>query len=255
MNATNYAIRLIIDGYVVVPDVLTPDEVQSMSNGFERRAGELDKRWMNWEEICEVPELMSYIAHPRLMEVVDAFYVHYGQESVFANSAGIRDVFDPSKPVPAFDASDLRNGPYGWHDDVWGIKKPNAPFLPTALTSLLYLDETFADNGAYCTAVGSHHLAYAEGNKPIMPPAEIVLDNCELRPLPVKPGSVIIHRSHEWHAVVPTRQQRRVMLQTFCARTLYDLQEGHTQVSEATAALLPADRHKYLCHYSAGVTW
>jgi ectoine hydroxylase-related dioxygenase (phytanoyl-CoA dioxygenase family) len=136
-----------------------------------------------------------------------------------------------------------------------GIKRPNAEFLPTALTSLLYLDETFADNGAYCTAVGSHHLAYAEGQKPIMPPGEIVLDNCELLPLPVKPGSVIIHRAHEWHAVIPTRQRRRVMLQTFCARSLYDTQHGHTQLSEETLALLPPGRDRYICHYSAGVTW
>lgn len=255
MNATNYAIRLIIDGCVVVPDVLTPDEVNSMSAGFERRAGELDKRWMNWEEVCEVPELMSYITHPRLMEVVDAFMMHFGQETVFSNSAGIRDVYEANTPVPEFDASDLRTAPVGWHDDVWGMKNPNADFLPTTLTSLLYLDETFADSGAYCTAVGSHHLAYAQDGKPVMPPSEVVLDNCQLLPLPVKPGSVIIHRAHSWHAVVPTRQQRRVMLQTFCARATYDLQEGHTQVSDETAALLPPERHKYLCHYSAGVSW
>jgi len=255
MNATNYAIRLIIDGFVVVPDVLTPDEVNAMRRGFERRAAELDKRWMNWEEVCDVPEIVSYIAHPRLMEVVDAFMLHFGQEAVFSNSAGMRDVYDSNKPVREFDWTDLRRAPVGWHDDVWGMRNPNAAFLPTALTSLLYLDETFADSGAYCAAAGSHHLAYAQDEKPIMPPGEVVLDNCELRPLPVKPGSVIIHRSHNWHAVVPTRQQRRIMLQTFCARASYDLQEGHTQVSDETAVLLPPGRHQYLCHYSAGVTW
>ncbi|HVF11114.1 MAG TPA: phytanoyl-CoA dioxygenase family protein [Abditibacteriaceae bacterium] len=249
------AMRLIIDGCVVVPNVLVGDELKAMQDAFERRAGELGKRWMNWEDICLEPEIARYIAHPNLMAVVDAFTNHFGHEAVFSNSSGMRDAFNPEKPVPPFTPGDLRRGPLGWHDDVMGMRNPRASFLPTTLSALLYLDDTFADNGAYCTALGSHHLAYATPeDTPMMSPGEVVLDNCELKPLPVKAGSVVIHRAHSWHGVVPPRQRRRLVLQTFCARALYDSQEGHTQVSEETAALIPADRHRYLCHYAEKAT-
>jgi hypothetical protein len=249
-NAFNLAMRLIIDGCVVVPDVLVGDELKAMQDAFERRADELGKRWMAWEDISLVPEIAQYIAHPNLMAVVEPFVNHFGHAAVFSNSSGMRDSFDPQAPIRPFTAGDLRAGPLGWHDDVQGMKTPCASFLPTAVSSLLYLDDTFADNGAYCTALGSHHLSYATPqNTPMMTPGEVVLDNCELKALPLKAGSVIIHRSHSWHGVVPPRQRRRLVLQTFCARALYDLQVGHTQLSEETTAMIPADRHRYLCHY------
>lgn len=249
MNATNYAIRLIIDGYVAVPDVVTGDELEDMRAGFERQAAALGKRWMNWDEISEVPELVRYIAHPKLMAVIDAYLGHFGHEAVFANSSGVRDVYDPAKPAKNVNTSDLRNSPIGWHDDVMGMRHPNAKILQTTLTSLLYLDDTSVESGAYCAAAGSHHVSYADGEKPVMPPAATVLDNCELRPVPVTAGSVIIHRGHHWHGVLPVHRQRRLMLQTFSARDVYDLQEGHTQLSAASIALIPPGRERYICHY------
>jgi len=251
-DAFHLAMRLIIDGCVVVPDVLVGDELKAMQDAFERRAGELDKRWMAWEDIELEPEVARYIAHPNLMAVVEPFINHFGHEAVFSNCSGMRDSFDGRKPERPFTSGDLRSGPLGWHDDVQGMRNPSASFLPTTLATLLYLDDTFADNGAYCTALGSHHLSYATPqDTPMMTPRDVVLDNCELKALPVKAGSVIIHRAHGWHGVIPPRQQRRLVLQTFCARAIYDSQEGHTQVSAATAALIPAARHRYLCHYAA----
>jgi ectoine hydroxylase-related dioxygenase (phytanoyl-CoA dioxygenase family) len=145
---------------------------------------------------------------------------------------------------------DLRTAGVGWHDDVMGMKNPNSDILQTTLTSLLYLDDTFADNGAYCTAIGSHHLAGATfDKKPILAKPEFVLQQCELRPLPLKAGSVIIHRGHNWHGVIPCKQRRRLVLQTFSTPEHYDLQIGHTQLSDATIALIPQAQHKYLTSY------
>ena len=66
----------------------------------------------------------------------------------------------------------------------------------------------------------------------------------------VKPGDVIVHRGHHWHAVVPPRLQRRIVLQTFSTKKQYDIQMGHTQLSDATVALIPPERQKYLQWYS-----
>lgn len=259
MNTMDYVTRLIIDGAVAIPKLLTDAELASMRAGFERRAAELGKRNLNWDEIREVPELMSWILHPRLMEIVNAYCGHFRQQAVFANCSGIRDVYGPNekRDFKPFDPTphNLRYGSVGWHDDVVGMRTPDARMMDISLTTLVYLDETFPHSGAYCSAVGSHHLAAASpDHKPILATPELVLDHCELRPLPVKAGGVVIHRSHEWHGVVPVGQMRRIMLQTFTSREVYDLQVGHTQVSDATKKLIPADRHGQLCWYSAAAT-
>ncbi|MCE9588895.1 MAG: phytanoyl-CoA dioxygenase family protein [Planctomycetes bacterium] len=243
-------VRLLIDGAIVIPDAVSKAELAVIERGFERRAAELGKREMNWDDICTVPELMGVLCHPSLMAVVEGFCKRLGHEAVFANCAGARDVFDPKQP-DKYEPPNLRHGNVGWHDDVVGMRNPNSDILPPSLTTLLYLDETFADNGAYCSAIGSHHLAGATADKkPILAKADEVLNYCELRPLPVKPGSMVVHRSHEWHGVVPPKQRRRLMLQTFTGRAVYDMQVGHTQVSDETLALIPEDRHKYFMAYS-----
>lgn len=247
MNVEHTLARLLIDGCVVLPDVVVGDELRGMQDAFERRASELGRRHFNWDDISLTPEFVRYIAHPKLMAVVEAFCKHLGHEAVFANSSGARESFDPAQK---FEPADLRHGPLGWHDDVVGMKNPNSDILQAALSSLLYLDETFADSGAYCSAVGSHHLAHATPDKrPVMAKPDFVLDHCELRPNPVTPGSVILYRAHHWHGVVPPRQRRRLVLQTFVARAHYPLQVGHTQLSPQTLKLLPAERMKYVMHY------
>jgi hypothetical protein len=185
------------------------------------------------------------------MEIATAFAAYQGHEAVFANSPGARDSFDPTKPVK-YDPSSPRTGPLGWHDDVMGMKTPNVDILGACVSSLTYLDETFADNGAYCAAIGSHHLARVSADrKPVFANAELVLSSCELRPIPVQPGTAILSRAHLWHGVVPPRQRRRLVLQGFSTKAHYDLQIGHTQLSAASLALIPPDRHRYLTSYGA----
>lgn len=251
MDIKTLVARLRIDGCVRVPGVVTGRELEGMQLAFENRAKELGTRWFNWDQISLIPEFVRYIAHPNLMAVVDAFVEHYGHEAVFTNSAGARDAFDPKNPGPDYNPPNLRHGPVGWHDDVVGMKNPNPDMLQTTLTSLLYFDETFAHDGAYCSAVGSHHLAgITPDHKPRIADGKLVLDTCELRPIPVQPGDVIIHRGHHWHAVVPPRRQRRVMLQTFSTKKQYDLQMGHTQLSPESVALIAPERKKYLQWYA-----
>jgi len=251
MDIPTLVSRLLIDGCVHFPAVVTGSELQGMQDAFERRAAQLNKRWFDWNDVSTLPEFARYIAHPRLMSLVDAFVEHLGHEAVFANSAGSRDAFDPANPGSPYDPPNLRHGPVGWHDDVPGMTNPNPDMLQTTLTTLLYLDQTFADNGAYCSAVGSHHLAgVTPDHKPRIAKKEAVFNACELRPIPVQPGDVILHRGHHWHGVVPPRTRRRLVLQTFSTRKQYHMQIGHTQLTPETVALIPPERHRYLQWYT-----
>lgn len=260
MNALDLAVRLIIDGYVVIPDAIVGDELQTIIDGFERQCAKVGKRQMQWDEVRTSPELVGYICHPKIMSVLEAYMHHFDQDPVFACYSGARDVgkpgAEPPKPRPdaagnPIDPFDIRYGQVGWHDDVAGMRNPRASLLPFAISTLLYMDETYRDSGAYCAAAGSHHLARVGPNdQAIMAPGELVLDHCELRALPVKPGSIIMHRGHNWHGVMPVRHQRRIIIQTFCARSNYPVQEGHTQLTDEERAMVPADRHKYLVTYA-----
>jgi hypothetical protein len=250
MDTNSLVARLLIDGAVIVPDVLSPDELASAREAFERHAAARGKRQFAWDELCMVPELVALICHPRLMAVVEGMISYQNEEVVFANCSGARDAHNPERPFTPFDPNDLRHGPIGWHDDVQGMKTPKAAIMNNSLTTLIYLDETFADQGAYCSAEGSHHLGRSDKNgRAIVSNKDLVLDNCHLRALPLKAGSAIVHRAHEWHGVMPIKTRRRIMLQTFVAKSTYDVQDGHTQVSEAAKALIPADRHRYLHWY------
>jgi len=250
MNAQHLAFRLIVDGYVVVPDVIAGADMEDFSDAFESHAGKIGTRHMDFAGLAGSPRMLARLCPPKMMDVVDAFYAHYSQTTAFACCSGIRDIFDPAKydaSQPWPDYSDLSTASVGWHDDVQGVKEPSFRAMSTSLSSLIYLDETFADNGAYVTAVGTHHLANpGEGDRPILSPSSLVREHAELRHLPVKPGSAIIHRAHNWHGVVSARQRRRVMIHTFIARELYFEQPGHTVIEEEHLEHIPAERHKYI---------
>lgn len=251
MDPQSAVVRLLVDGYVALPNILAGDELAALDAAFERRAKELEKRWFDWEMLDDIPEFVGYLAHPNLMQYVDAFAKHMGEEAVFANSSGARDSYDPAKPGEPFEPADYRRGPLGWHDDVMGMKNPHSDPLQVTLASLLYLDETFPANGAYCSAAGSHNLARATADKkPVLATPDLVLDHCDLRPVPLKPGGVVLFRAHHWHGVVPFKQRRRLVLQTFSTKRHYDMQIGHTQLSEKTQSMMTPEQLKYVVSYA-----
>jgi ectoine hydroxylase-related dioxygenase (phytanoyl-CoA dioxygenase family) len=250
MSSVNLAMQLIVDGYTVIPDVLDADELARMSDAFEALSGRLQKRQFGWEDMADDAGMLTHLAHPRLTEVVEAFGRHFGQEMVFTNASGARDVGNPeADPTNVPEITRL-----GWHDDVQGVTEPHGPAMVLGLNCLVYLDDTFAENGAYYAAAGSHHLAWhREDGEVVLAPSDIVLDCCELRPVPVRAGTMIVHRAHNWHGVMRGCQRRRVALQTYGAAAMYDRQKGHTQVSDETLALLPASRRRFFRRYAAAL--
>ena len=76
---------------------LTPQELASAEAGFERRAAELGRREMNWDDVKQVPELMGLLCHPALMAVVDGFCKRLGHEAVLAGLPGARQGYNPTR--------------------------------------------------------------------------------------------------------------------------------------------------------------
>ena len=253
MGEVNQALRLVLDGVLVVNEAIKGDELEMMRDGFERLCAESGKRQFEFNGISKSPEMMGWIGHPSMMNVVTPFVQHFGHEPAIACISGVRDVFNPERaPKGRTPPEALHQGKgIGWHDDVWGVTEPQFSVMETSLSCLLYLDDTYIDSGAYCTAVGSHHLVVADENdSPRTVTFEVVRDLCELKALPVKAGSLIFHRAHNWHGVVPPHQQRRIYIQTFTTLSQYDGQAGHTQFTDEQLELIPEDRHKYIRRYA-----
>lgn len=250
-DPTAIAMRLIIDGVAVIPGAVVGDELQNIRDAFELQADKLGSRAFEWDGFCQSPGLMQYICHPALMAVMDAFMAHFDQQCAFTCCSGARDVYEPSNETQQANARqpDIRN--VGWHDDVMGMKNPLYTFTAESVSSLLYMDDTFENNGAYCTALGSHHLARRGPNdEALIANAQLVFDHCKLCQVPVTAGSIILHRAHNWHGVMSPRQNRRLIITTFAVKAFYELQRGHTQLTPDQIAQLPADRHKYITHYA-----
>lgn len=253
MDTTALAAKLIVEGVVRVPQVVDAATVAAAMAAFERLAAATGKRSFDWDAVSQLPEIVACLAPPKLTAVVDAFGAHFAEPMVFTNSSGVRDAYNgkrgPDDPAPP-------KTEIGWHDDVRGVTVPQKPAMELGLTCLIYFDATFPENGAYYGAIGSHHLAtyppeHATDPKvgPRFAAAELVFDVCELRAFPMQPGDAVIHRAHNWHGVMPPRQTRRVMLQTYGSASTYDLQLGHTQLSDASLALMDPARLRFVRHY------
>ncbi|MDP6116649.1 MAG: phytanoyl-CoA dioxygenase family protein [Planctomycetota bacterium] len=255
MNVDQLLVRLLIDGYVVVPNVLNADEVKEAQAAFECKAGEHETHNLSWAQLRSEEAMVHATCHPKIMAVVDAFVSYFDQEAVLcchngARDAGGRDAHDEVEAarMPGFGSEDRRKRA-GWHNDGRVLKDVRDAFSATSLTALLYFDQTFANNGAFVVARGSHHLHFSFGTKgeqPYYPDNDFLLDNCELRPVPVEAGSAIIFRAQSWHGVLPTHlKHRRLMVQCFCAKDLFYEMHGHN-VFANEADFLPAEKHRYL---------
>jgi ectoine hydroxylase-related dioxygenase (phytanoyl-CoA dioxygenase family) len=255
MNIDQLLVQLLIDGYVVIPNVLDSDEIEEARAAFERKAKEHEAHGLTWAQLRSEESMVHATCHPKIMAVIDACVDYYVQEAALcchngARDAGVRDAYDEAEEakMTGFSPDDLRNRG-GWHADGTVLKDVRDVFSTTSLTALLYLDPTYAHNGAFITAVGSHHLHFSfgtRGDKPYFPDSNFILDNCELRPIPVEAGSAIIFRAQSWHGVLPTHlRHRRLMVQCFCPKSMFYEMHGHN-VFANEAAHLPEEKHRYL---------
>ena len=227
MTPTDYAMQLLINGYVAVPDLIVGDELEQMRADYENRAAQLGKRGMNWEEICTDPPMMRWYGHPNVLEIIKAYCGYFGQVPAIMPIGTYGDSYnpDPNEQTP-IDPDAVRRGEYELHLDPWWMKQtPHIAFI-TAAGCLFYLDDTQADSGAYLAARGSHVLTYPnEKGIPVFPTWEQVKQHCRIEPVPVTAGTGIFQLAFHWHAGSGAwRNHRRMCRFNFLARDYMYLQ-------------------------------
>jgi hypothetical protein len=253
---TKLAMKLLLDGFVVVPDVIVGDELNRMRDAFEREAARRGKREVPNEECAAVPEFAGIIGHPRLMPVVEAFMRHYGHEPALATLGLCRDIFTPGSPPPPPFQIPTDNCKVTLHNDgaPGGRVALSYDTLQRGCACLFYLDDTYPDAGSIIQAVGSHHLSYrGDDGGVISPDIETVQDSCKLEFIGVKAGGVAIQRAFNWHnAGPPPRHHRRQIRTDYTPRALYDnvglvYRPGlHMRFDASVLTHLPESRHKYM---------
>ena len=135
------------NGYVVVPDVLSPDEVGSMRAALSpwlqgERMGRNDFEGFRTERVYALlakdPRLALLVEHPRLLAIVDRLLM-------------------PGYLLSAFLAINVHSGetPQGWHYDDGGcmVQRPRQMHGVSAIWAL---DRFTVENGATQVIPGSH---------------------------------------------------------------------------------------------------
>jgi ectoine hydroxylase-related dioxygenase (phytanoyl-CoA dioxygenase family) len=260
MNATNLAVQFIMQGYVVVPGVVTGDELEAMRDAFEHLASRLGKRNFIPEEIVTMPELVNFMAHPGLQPVLDAFMGYFGHEPAIACVHLCRDIFDPTRaPVPPAGAGDIPTT-LNIHSDVGSGLDSSLSFdvLNLSIASFLFMDDTYPDAGCLVELPGSHHLTQPSAERGVLSPSkQFVKEHCPLDFVAAKAGDVVLQRGFNFHATGPEpRQKRRQIRVDYTPATLYHAislngrRDMHQKFSAATLSFLPTERHRYF-HDSA----
>ena len=252
MDAIDLAVQFIIQGYVVVPDVVIGSELEAMQDAFERLASSLGKRNFTPGEIETAPELVNFIGHPRVMPVIDAFMGHFGHEPAIAWIHLCRDIFNPASPPPPFDMSN-DNYKQSLHTDASNALVFNA--LNCSVAAFLWLDDTYPDAGCLLQVAGSHHLTQPAPDGCIIAPSkQFVREHCSVEFVAAKAGDVVLQRSFNFHGPgPPPRHKRRQLRADYVPLALYHdvspdrSQVLHQQFSQETLNLLPRERHRYFC--------
>ena len=256
METSEIVTRLLIEGYVIVPQVIEGAEIEAMRNAFESLAARVGKRSFTPEEILTEPTLLRFIAPPRLMPVLDAFFAHHGHEPAVAWLLLCRDIFDPeAPPPPPFDVA--RDGKRIWlHNDGSPGRVPLAfDVLNQGCATFLFMDDAEPDAGCLVQAPGTHHLSRpAPDGSVISPHRQFIRDHCDYVFPRIRAGDVLIQRAFNFHAPgPPPRRHRRTIRADYTPKALFHrmLLDGrrslpgvHEEFPEHAIASLPVERHR-----------
>ncbi len=247
MTATDHAMKLIIDGYVVVPQAFDADQVRAIRDAYERRCNQLGRRDLSWDDIRPDPDLIRWVAHPKTMAVVEAYTKHFGHEAVVASCPVMRDGAAPGAGPRTIDPQAVARGDIaGIHDDA----QPAIPYsvMETGCAMLLFLDDTHAHSGAFIVAPHTRQFTRVdEDDNFVKTDWEMVRRYCNPTVVPVKTGSMIFLRPYTWHAGSSAAGHRRVYHYAFTTRAQYDqCAEHHGVFTQSDLANIPPEQHRFI---------
>lgn len=262
MDVAGSVTKLLIEGYVIVPGVIIGPELDAMREGFESLASRAGKRHFTPEEILTEPALVNYIAHPRLMPVIDAFMAHFGHEPAIAWLHLCRDIFNPAAPPPPpFDVE--RDGKSIWmHNDGAPSGGGSVPLsfdvLDRGCATFVFMDDADPDAGCLVQAPGTHHLSRRGPDGGVISPhRRFIRDHCRYVFPRIRAGDALIQRAFNFHAVgPPPRRLRRTLRADYTPMALFhqicldgrrSLPGVHQAFPDSVLNQLPVERHRYFC--------
>jgi ectoine hydroxylase-related dioxygenase (phytanoyl-CoA dioxygenase family) len=170
------------DGYVVLPSLLAPHELDAVLEGLEPYLGgdaplgrnDFEGRQTNrvYALLAKVPAMAALVEHPRVLSLVDALL-----EPGYLLSAALAINLLPGETAQA------------WHYDDGFYTLPR-PRPPVSISTIWALDDFTAANGATEVVPGSHLWG-----------AETVAGDGDARAVPVvmPAGSVVVFSGTLWH--------------------------------------------------------
>jgi phytanoyl-CoA hydroxylase len=217
------------DGFIVLPDILTRDQVGALrrvTEEFVRNARSVAAN----DEIYDLEDSHS-AAEPRVRRIKTP-HLHHPEYARAAGHPKIVEVLKDLWGTVRFDTGKLNmksagfGAPVEWHQDWAFYPHTNDDVLATGI----YLDDCDSDNGPLMVLPGTHlgptwnH--HADGRFcGAMNPADCALDFAKAVPLMGPAGSMTIHHARLVHgsALNHSNRQRRLLLHEYTAADAWPL--------------------------------
>jgi hypothetical protein len=210
-------------GYVVLENVLTPDEVAAMKDALYRLKAEPDlaarrvyvnKRDDHMFHVGHVleydPALLAYAVHPRLISLVEE--IVGGTVRVEETEAAI------NRRDPRIDAAawgTRHSLPTGLHTGTrhgWGTYLENHRFHCLFVKTIAFLTDVGPDDGGTAVIPGSHRLSWPQRE---IIDAALAGDDSLIHQVEAKAGSVLLFPESLVHSTTAIRSEKeRVILIT-----------------------------------------
>lgn len=200
------------DGFVVIEDVLSPEQVQNIRRGIEAEMGPLGRNNFEGTKTQRVYAMCS-----KQRKVVDGKSVSVFDDVVLAPK--VIELMDelllPNYLLTAYQAIHIQPGesrqPYHHDDQFCNVPRPRASLSYAAIYAI---DDFTAENGGTIVFPGSHKW----GNE--LPPKDNPDGTSKGVPAVMKAGSAIVFAGALWHAGGPntstTGKHRMAVTTQYC---------------------------------------
>ena len=196
------------DGIAILPDLLTPAEVDLVRQDFDQLHIDLGKGpgtpgvrdSLSGDKLLPYGHVAALFSHPRLMAVVCAIL---GEEHPWAWQ------LKTNRYTPE------HVGVRRHTDGVVGELSP--PFARQSMA--VFLDDIDAESGALTYVPGSHKWHFADpGDPDKLSPTQEQIDAGDYVPATLRAGSVVLRVPEVWHAVIPIHRLRRYVTTSYMIR-------------------------------------
>ena len=194
------------DGIGILRQVLSPQEVETVRQEFDRAHLDLDKGpgtpgvrdSLSGEALLAYPNLAALYSHPRIMAIVAALL---------------------NEPVPwvwvvKTNRYTPEHGGVSRHTDGF-LGELAPPFTRQAMA--VFLDDVDEESGALTYVPGTHLLHYNDDPRR-RPPTQADIDAGQYVPATPKAGDVVFRVPEVWHAVIPIYRLRRYVTASYTVR-------------------------------------